>query len=177
MEPNLTPLERMIKNNPMVENLISFNLEKGVMIADLVHFKVADFLDIRETYQIVSDGDSYLLFFYPNASTFIPDGEDNSPLYYEFDSFEEIPEILNEVLVKFNEGNVLSRYSKKLTSPLPEWAVLKPRYIHKSYINFFINSLSSHINFLDVQKDLTKDERKLLDTWFKLEKNQAYQYF
>ena len=170
MEHNLNHLNRIIKNDA-VEELIPFNPEKGVMIADLVHFKVAEFIDIRETFRIYTDEHSFLLLYYPD-SKFIPDHLDDTPVYYQFDNFEEITEILNELLREYNENSVLDRYSNNLNSELPEWVVLKPRYIQEEYFNTFINSLTSVTDTIDKQKDLTKAEKNLVDRWFSFRENQ-----
>jgi len=169
MEPNLKPLSRLLENESL-KQLMAFDCENARLIVDLVCLKLADFLNFQETFQIFSDGESFLLFYYPfplynSAELDEPDEEEDNAIYKRFYCLNEITDILNEILKTYNEENLPGRYSGNFSGELEEWMVLRPRFVDHAYKDFFLDSIREHLKSLNVQKDLSKAERKLIKNW------------
>ena len=72
--------------NDSLMELISFNQDKARLIADLVHLKLADFLNFQESYQVFSDGESYLLYHYA-VSLYMDEEHDEEYQYATYRHF------------------------------------------------------------------------------------------
>ena len=93
MEPNLQYLKQFVERE-VADKYLSFSLENGKLIAEFVHFKLAEFLDIREYLKLYTDGHSFLLFYCPDDMG-LPDDETDSPVYYQFDDFEDLGPVVD----------------------------------------------------------------------------------
>jgi len=177
MKPNLIPLSRMFRNKNM-NKLISFDIENAKLIADLVYFKLAEFLDFRENIQIFADDHSFLMLYYPKKilEENVPDIEEGYN-YYHLNYLDEVLGLLNTIIVTSRENENMFCSTADFSKHLENWVLLKPRYLDHKIRDFFIRNLNNQLNAIDTQKDLSKKEIKLINNWLKLEENEFGMFY
>ena len=175
MDPNLQYLKNFVKNDAL-NQCLSFSLEEGKLIADLIHFKMGDFLDIKDTYYLYTDGHSFLVFFYPE-SVLLSDQEGAAPVYYQFDKFEDFSEVVSDLFKWDDDLCVPGMNASVWNGTLPAWALLVPRYIHEDHIHLFKNPLLDAIETSGNREMLSKTEKKITRRWLDFQKNEAGLYY
>lgn len=180
MKPNLLPLSKLFRNKNM-NRLISFDIENARLIADLVYFKLSEFLDFRENIQIFTDDHSFIILYYPRKIL-----QENVPeikeeyTYYHLNYSDDMLGLLNSIIVESRENENMYRNNSDFSKHLENWVLLKPRYLDHDIKDFFIENINNLLNSIDIKKDLSNKEIKLIDNWLKLEENESgmfYRYF
>ena len=175
MEPNLQYLKQFVERE-VADKYLSFSLENGKLIAEFIHFKLAEFLDIREYLKLYTDGHSFLLFYCPDDMG-LPDDETDSPVYYQFDDFEDLGPVVDELLTKCDENWPATYRYYLANDALPAWALLKPGYIHEDHVQLFKKPLMDVIQSPDIRETLSNDQVSMIHRWLNFRKNEAGLYY
>ena len=159
MDQNLKQFKKLIETNCCLDKLVLFDIENGKLIADLSFG--------YDTYQIYFDNCCFLVMYYDSYESFFH--------YHLCESHKTLLQTLNEVIQDSNNGSLLDLFSKKWWSFLPEWIILRPNYLERTYCDFFINEILSITDYIDYSSDLSTDEKLLIEDWVNT-KTKEYEY-